>query len=180
MNSGIVIFRSDLHKDSGIVPAELALSGPTVGIAVANARIANAPRFAITSCRTMTCCRCATGRSWYIATYAAETQRLDDNFDAAIYHHRGRKYAGRAMRRRLRNESKLADGRLRRVPFEFDWVVCRLASQTAHISGKPVTFLAAAATAAVWAITGPILKYSKHATTRGRTRMARHQLDHRE
>lgn len=40
MNSEIFIFRSDLHTDSGIVPAELALSGPTVGITVANARIA--------------------------------------------------------------------------------------------------------------------------------------------
>jgi low affinity Fe/Cu permease len=36
----------------------------------------------------------------------------------------------------------------------------RLATQTAHISGKPVTFLAAAATVVVWGITGPIFKYS--------------------
>src|SRR5271163_1617835 len=36
----------------------------------------------------------------------------------------------------------------------------RLASQIAHISGKPVTFLAAVATVAVWGITGPIFKYS--------------------
>lgn len=35
----------------------------------------------------------------------------------------------------------------------------RLASQTAHISGKLVTFLEAVAMA-VWGITGPIFKYS--------------------
>jgi low affinity Fe/Cu permease len=36
----------------------------------------------------------------------------------------------------------------------------RLASQTAHISGKPVTFLIAVATIAVWGISGPIFGYS--------------------
>ncbi len=36
----------------------------------------------------------------------------------------------------------------------------RLASQTAQISGKPVTFLVAVATVAVWGITGPVFKYS--------------------
>ena len=40
-----------------------------------------------------------------------------------------------------------------------DWFG-RLAMQTAILSGKPTTFLAAAAVVAVWAVTGPIFHYS--------------------
>jgi low affinity Fe/Cu permease len=36
----------------------------------------------------------------------------------------------------------------------------KLASKTAHISGKPATFLSAAAVVIIWGITGPIFKYS--------------------
>jgi low affinity Fe/Cu permease len=72
-----------------------------------------------------------------------------------------RKCAGRLMRRRPRDESKLADGRLRYALFEFGGMFSRLASQTtAQISGKPVTFLVAVVTVAVWGITGPVFKYS--------------------
>jgi low affinity Fe/Cu permease len=42
---------------------------------------------------------------------------------------------------------------------EIDWFG-RLAMQTAAISGKPVTFLAAVAVVAIWVITGPIFHYS--------------------
>jgi low affinity Fe/Cu permease len=38
----------------------------------------------------------------------------------------------------------------------FGW----LASQTAHISGKPATFLLAAFIVVVWAVTGPLFNYS--------------------
>jgi low affinity Fe/Cu permease len=40
-----------------------------------------------------------------------------------------------------------------------DWFA-RLAMQTAVLSGKPVTFLAAVAVVALWAVTGPIFHYS--------------------
>lgn len=36
----------------------------------------------------------------------------------------------------------------------------RLASQTAHLSGKPATFLLAAMSVAVWGTTGPFFNYS--------------------
>ena len=35
----------------------------------------------------------------------------------------------------------------------------QLASQTAHLTGKPVTFLAATAIVVLWAVTGPIFHY---------------------
>ncbi len=40
-----------------------------------------------------------------------------------------------------------------------DWFG-RLAMQTATLSGKPVTFLAAVAIVAIWAVTGPVFHYS--------------------
>jgi low affinity Fe/Cu permease len=40
-----------------------------------------------------------------------------------------------------------------------DWFG-RLAMQTAVVTGKPVTFLAAVTVVAVWAITGPVFHYS--------------------
>jgi low affinity Fe/Cu permease len=36
----------------------------------------------------------------------------------------------------------------------------RLASKTAHLSGKPTTFLLAALTVVIWAVTGPFFNYS--------------------
>ena len=36
----------------------------------------------------------------------------------------------------------------------------KLASKTAHISGKPAAFLSAAAVVIIWVITGPIFKFS--------------------
>ena len=42
---------------------------------------------------------------------------------------------------------------------KIDWFG-RLAMQTAVVTGKPITFLAAVTVVAVWAITGPIFHYS--------------------
>lgn len=36
----------------------------------------------------------------------------------------------------------------------------KLASKTAHISGKPATFLTATAIVVLWGVTGPLFKYS--------------------